>query len=189
MLFRQHDWDGLRDGSITVAFRRWKRPTVKAGGSLRSPAGVLSIDAVDRIGLDEISDADVRRSGHPDRASVIAALPAVGDLYRIRFHHAGEDPRPALRADADLTDADIAEIDRALGRLPWAMGVLEKIRDFPATVSTELAGALGVPRAPFKARVRRLKELGLTESLEVGYQLSPRGAAYLDTALGRGPEP
>jgi hypothetical protein len=27
--------------------------------------------------------------------------------------------------------------------------------------------------------VRKLKELGLTESLPVGYRLSPRGEAYL----------
>ena len=32
----------------------------------------------------------------------------------------------------------------------------------------------------FKRRVRQLKELGLTESLEVGYRLSPRGRAVLD---------
>ena len=30
----------------------------------------------------------------------------------------------------------------------------------------------------FKRDVRKLKELGLTESLPVGYRLSPRGRAY-----------
>ena len=49
-------------------------------------------------------------------------------------------------------------------------------------VSTELAAAAGQERAYFKLRVRRLKALGLTESLEVGYRLSPRGAAYLARA-------
>lgn len=38
---------------------------------------------------------------------------------------------------------------------------------------------LGQERTPFKRRVRRLKELGLTESLRVGYRLSPRALAYL----------
>jgi ribosomal protein S19E (S16A) len=33
---------------------------------------------------------------------------------------------------------------------------------------------------PFKLRVRRLKELGLTESLPKGYRVSPRGRAFLD---------
>ena len=45
--------------------------------------------------------------------------------------------------------------------------------------AADLAPELGLERLPFKARVRRLKELGLTESLERGYRLSPRGAAYL----------
>jgi hypothetical protein len=35
----------------------------------------------------------------------------------------------------------------------------------------------------FKADVRKLKELGLTESLEVGYRLSPRGRAVLGFIL------
>ena len=31
----------------------------------------------------------------------------------------------------------------------------------------------------FKRDVRKLKELGLTESLEIGYRLSPRGVAFM----------
>jgi hypothetical protein len=38
--------------------------------------------------------------------------------------------------------------------------------------------------APFKRRVRQLKELGLTESLEVGYRLSPRGRTVLARLVG-----
>ena len=38
---------------------------------------------------------------------------------------------------------------------------------------------MGLERVVFKRRVRRLKELGLTESLEVGYRLSPRGEVLL----------
>ena len=37
-------------------------------------------------------------------------------------------------------------------------------------------------RPAFKLNVRKLKALGLTESLEVGYRLSPRGAAFLAAA-------
>jgi hypothetical protein len=37
--------------------------------------------------------------------------------------------------------------------------------------------------AEVAARLRRLKELGLTESLPVGYRLSPRGQALLDSGL------
>jgi hypothetical protein len=55
-------------------------------------------------------------------------------------------------------------------------------------VSTDLAVDIGMERDLFKRRVRSLKELGLTTSLLVGYQLSPRGTAYL-AARGSGPRP
>ena len=41
----------------------------------------------------------------------------------------------------------------------------------------------------FKRDVRRLKELGLTESLEVGYRLSPRGRALLARLGPAAPSP
>jgi predicted transcriptional regulator len=56
--------------------------------------------------------------------------------------------------------------------------VLGLIAERPATRAPDLAASLGRETAPFKADVRKLKELGLTESLEVGYRLSPRGRAY-----------
>jgi len=37
----------------------------------------------------------------------------------------------------------------------------------------------GRPTQPFKTDVRKLKNLGLTISLPVGYRLSPRGEAYV----------
>ncbi len=174
-MFPARFWPGLADGSITLAFRRQKRATVKTGGTLRSPAGVLFIDAVDAIEESDITDADARAAGHVDRADVIASLRPQGTLYRVRFHLHGDDPRVALRADT----SDLATVDAKLARLPWAIPVLELIREHPAVVSTELAPRVGMERLPFKQKVRRLKELGLTESLDVGYRLSPRGAAYL----------
>ena len=68
-------------------------------------------------------------------------------------------------------------MDRAADR-PWTRQALRADRRPPGVVSTELAAAAGQERAYFKLRVRRLKALGLTESLEIGYRLSPRGAAY-----------
>jgi hypothetical protein len=62
--------------------------------------------------------------------------------------------------------------------------VLELIRDHPATRAADLAASLGRDTRPFKTDVRKLKELGLTESLEVGYRLSPRGRALLEGLYG-----
>ena len=43
----------------------------------------------------------------------------------------------------------------------------------------ELADRSGYEKEWLKLNVRKLKNLGLTESLHPGYRLSPRGAAYL----------
>jgi Mn-dependent DtxR family transcriptional regulator len=56
---------------------------------------------------------------------------------------------------------------------------LELIDRNPAVVSTVLAAEMGVERPVFKLNIRKLKESGLTESLEVGYRLSPRGKRLL----------
>jgi hypothetical protein len=179
MLFSARFWPGLENGTITVAFRRQRRATVKAGGTLRSPGGVLAIDEVVVIEEADITDTDARSAGHADRAEVIASLRPEGTLLRIRFHRVGEDPRRDRRLESDLTDDVLGELRTKLTKLGWALPVLRLIRDHPAVVSTELARQVGMERLPFKQKVRRLKELGLTESLETGYRLAPRGEAVL----------
>jgi biotin operon repressor len=63
--------------------------------------------------------------------------------------------------------------------------VLAQIAERPGVVSTLLAETLDWDRADFKLHVRRLKALGLTISLDVGYRISPRGQAYLASSAGR----
>jgi hypothetical protein len=191
MLFEQRWWPLLADGTVTVAFRRWRRPTVKAGGRLTTPAGVLAIDGLEAIGEDEITDRDARRAGYESAAEVRAALARRpdGQLYRIEFRLAGADPRRELREQAELSAADVGELTRRRGRLdaasthgPWTSAVLELIAARPGVRAGDLAASLGRERLAFKADVRKLKALGLTESLDIGYRLSPRGRAWLDHA-------
>jgi hypothetical protein len=192
VLFRQQFWAGLADGSVTLAFRRWKRPTVKAGGRLTTPAGVLAIDEVEVIDEVDITEVDARRSGFVDRAALLDELAGrEGELYRIAFHRAGDDPRVALREQAALTEDDSAELARRLARLdgasthgPWTDAVLRLIAERPAVRAGDLAESLGRERLAFKADVRKLKALGLTESLGVGYRLSPRGKVWLESTGG-----
>ena len=191
MLFPKALWPGLASGDVTVAFRSWKRPTVKAGGTLITPSGQLAIDAVEVVDPAAITDDDARAAGNAD-AEAQRALLRAGDaqdgrqVYRIAFHLLGDDPRLALRQAADLDHDERTTIRAKLGgydrRSPtgaWTTATLEVIRDHPAVVSTELAERLGAERPAFKLNVRKLKALGLTESLDVGYRLSPRGEAYL----------
>jgi hypothetical protein len=98
----------------------------------------------------------------------------------------GTDPRTALADDAELDTAAVAALDQRLARLdrasshgPWTVATLRLIRDRPAVRAGDLAASVGREMLPFKVDVRKLKNLGLTTSLRVGYELSPRGTAYL----------
>jgi hypothetical protein len=193
VLIPQRSVPGIVEGATTLAFRRWKRPQVLAGRVYRTAAGRLHVDDVTE--LDEagtsVSEADAHAAGHASAGGLLAELPPAGPglhLYRIAVHRLDEpDPRSTLAADDDLDDATVAELDQRLARLdaarpalgPWTRATLEVIADHPARRAGDLAGMVGREREPFKLDVRKLKALGLTESLEVGYRLSPRGRRYL----------
>jgi hypothetical protein len=197
MLFEQRLRDGLHDGSITMAFRRWQRVQVVAGHQYRTGSDMVAVDAIDLIQPGDISPQDALAAGYRDVADLIGDMR--GDpglpLYRIRFRRLdGPDPRSALAASAELTDADVAAISARLARMDatskhgrWTGTFLTLIRDRPATSSVLLAESCGWDRPEFKLHVRRLKALGLTISLDVGYRLSARGQAYL--AAGGAPVP
>lgn len=188
MLINEDDFEAIVSGRVDTAFRRWIRPTVKAGGTLTTAAGVLAIDAVDVVALNAVSAEDLKRAGFDGRDSLDMMLgDRKGTLYRIRLRYVGEDPRVALRESAAFTDADVDAMGQTLGRMdgstPWVQRTLQLIGEQPGQSAQELAAILGVEKLKFKSNVRRLKALGLTESLDVGYRLSPRGQAWLDKAI------
>jgi len=179
---------GVADGSVTLAFRRWRKQDVKPGQTFRTGAGVVRVGAVTVVDPVAISDDEASRAGHPDADAVRRALAgdAAWPTYRVELSWAGADPRVALREDADLGPDDVAAIDLRLERLdrasshgPWTMQTLDLIRRRPHTRAPDLAAEVGRERDPFKIDVRKLKNLGLTISHAVGYELSPRGHAYL----------
>ena len=179
---------GVADGSVTLAFRRWRAPDVRAGSEFRTVAGVVRVDGVEVVDAEAITDEDARAAGWADADRLRRQLDKAdaATTYRIRLSWAGPDPRVALREDVDLSDADVAAIDARLERLdrasshgPWTMATLDVIRRRPHTRAPDLAAELGRERDPFKIDVRKLKNLGLTRSFDVGYEVSPRGLAYL----------
>lgn len=189
MLFPKRYWAGMADGTVTLAFRRWPTPRVRVGGRQITPAGVVAFDAVERVEPADIGDADARRAGYATVDELRHELAGYGDhpVYRIEFQLDGADPRVALREKADLSDAEWADITGRLARLdrasphgPWTTTVLRLLDEHPATRAVDLATSIGRDRASFKLDVRKLKAMGLTESLNVGYRLSPRGRAALD---------
>lgn len=64
MLIRQEFLKGIQAGTVTLAFRRWHRPTVKAGGTLRTAVGVLGIDAVEPVNEQQVTEKDARLAGY-----------------------------------------------------------------------------------------------------------------------------
>jgi hypothetical protein len=184
MLLNRATLDGIAGGRITLVFRRWRRPTVRGGGSLRTAIGVLAIRSVDRIAPGDISESDARRAGAASRAALLSELNGrEGDLYRIAVRVAGADPRIALRRKHKIDDEAFAALRERVGRLEakgaWVLRVLKLIAGKPGVSAAALAAGLDREKLAFKADVRKLKELGLTESLETGYRLSPRGRAAL----------
>ena len=189
MLLDNPTLEGIVAGRIRVVFRTWRRPTVKAGGTLKTRMGVLDIEAVEPIEPSEVTARDLRQAGLRDRAEVSNGMRGrVGRLYRIRVRYAGEDPRIALRAkrlgatECDAVARRLQRMDDASAAGPWTRRYLELIDERPAQRAPELAAMVGLETKPFKQRIRRLKALGLTESLKVGYRISPRGRSYLERA-------
>ncbi|WP_166351608.1 hypothetical protein [Phytoactinopolyspora limicola] len=191
MLFAKRFWAGIADGSVTVTFRRWKRAQVVAGRSYRTPGGIIDVVAVDVVDPRLIGAADARAAGYENTSALISDLRDGADrlTYRIEFRRSsGPDPRAELAAAADLSNTDVTEISQRLDRLDrasrhgaWTRPTLRLIEQHPARRAADLAEMVGRERAEFKIDVRKLKNLGLTESLDVGYRLSPRGSAYLRT--------
>jgi len=179
MLFRDDILHGIAEGRVTLAFRRWRRAPPADGSTLRTPVGVLRLDRVTIVEEEDISPDDVRRTGL-SVDDLRASISGEGTLLRIELHLAGADPRIALRegvpgtAEIETIAARLAAIDKA-SAAPWTKRYLLLIGEAPGIVSHRLAPQVSTDLPRFKRRVRQLKELGLTESLEVGYRLSPRG--------------
>lgn len=188
MLIKLEILEAIKAGEIDLQFRRWKRATVKPGGTLKTRVGVMQIGEITPLTRDQVELADVRRAGFADLDDFNRWLDTMkpGDLCMIEISYLGEDPRVTLRDNPELSAEELKGVNTKLDGMDarskdgaWTSSYLKKIADNPARLAEELASELGMEKQPFKARVRKLKELGLTESLEVGYRLSPRGQTVL----------
>jgi hypothetical protein len=186
MLLGHDTLSAIEAARIGAVYRRWDLARVKAGSHLRTTIGVVevvSVEVVDPMGL---TQDDAIEGGFDSASDLVASAGSRGDtLYRIRLRHLGPDPRVALRAT--LPDASgLIEIDRRLQHLdssskhgPWTRVTLALIAENSGVRAEDLAVSVGREKMFFKLDVRKLKEMGLTESLITGYRLSPRGQAVL----------
>jgi hypothetical protein len=204
MLLTNRVRDGVFSGQFDLAFRRWQKPTVKSGGRLRTALGEIEIVAVVIVDPGDISDEDAKRAGYlcaddvrsdlfRERTGSVRGRTAKPTsesvIYRIEMAAGGADPRVALRSASKLPAEELEAVLARLAKMDapnqpsarrdWTRDTLELIEQWPARRAPELAEIMGLDTVVFKASVRRLKELGLTESLTVGYRLSPRGTTVL----------
>lgn len=187
MLLKNAELDAIKAGDMSLVFRRWRKPSAKTGGSLKTKIGVLSIVDVKKIERSKITPRDAAKAGFASAAELLNMLDAHdGDFYRIEVRFAGPDPRIALRENDRISSTEMAQIRTRLARLdaasregPWTKQFLQLIARHPNVAAVTLAKKAGHERAWFKLNVRKLKNLGLTISHSPGYELSPRGKAVL----------
>ncbi|WP_118976115.1 ASCH domain-containing protein [Taibaiella koreensis] len=189
MLFKQKHLEGIKAGTITLAFRNWVKPAVNAGSLVHTAVGQVAITSVETMASQQLSEADARQAGFDDLEALRATLDQYGKgkLYRIGVRYQGEDPRIALREQTGLDTTaydDIAErlerLDRYSKEGDWTQTVLEVIRDNPRLRAGDLALKTGKTKEWLKLNIRKLKNLGLTISHETGYELSPLGKELLE---------
>lgn len=190
MLIKHQVLERIADGTVTLAFRRWKRPTVKTGGQLRTAIGILGIDTVTVVDIDEVTAEDAQKAGYSSRSELVKALDknGGGETYRIELHFVGQDPRKRLREQVNLSDDELAEVRKKLIQLDlksqdssWTRTVLHLIKEHPGVRAKELAALAHLNTQVLKVKVRKLKEMGLTKSIaRGGYELSPRGCEILN---------
>lgn len=181
---------GILAGRITVSFRNWKRPHAAVGSVYRlRPSGAVRVTDVRTVSLSGIEPGDLRRSGFDSVAAVaeFLRLPHSATVTRVEFELTEEPaakPPPELGAGAVVTRLQATDRRSAA---PWTAQVLALIRAHPATRAGDLAPRMGWETPTFKTNVRKLKVLGLTQSLETGYRLTELGeqvAASLIDGLG-----
>ena len=195
LLFKKRFHAGLVDGSVTRTFRLWDKPHVKVGGRYRvHPIGVVEVDAVARVGLGTLTDVDATQGGFVSRAELLEYMAPVAKtpltdatvVFDVTLRHAGDGDRVSLALEAELSKDDVLGLHTKLtkwdGRKPWTMTTLKLIKRRPRIAASKLAASLGRETLPFKADVVKLKKLGLTQSFEVGYEVSPRGLAFMKAA-------
>lgn len=187
MLFKQSELEGIRKGSVTLAYRKWTKPSAKEQSLIHTGIGQVRIESVEKCTLTKITEADARKAGYSSREALLQALRTrEGTLYKITLSYFGADPRLALREksgisahDFDLLKKKLESLDRHSKTGPWTISVLHAIQKNPGLRATDLAKKTGKEKDWLKPNIRKLKNLGLTISHEVGYSLSPRGAQLL----------
>jgi hypothetical protein len=188
MLFQRRFHERIAKGEIGCTVRIWQRPHVKVGGRYALGRGAIVVDKIHETRLDDITPALARRCGFESLVDLMkVAKHGPGErVFVIDFHYdsnAGARPVPSTGPVSAEELAALVQrleaMDRRSRNGPWTLATLRAIEARPGVLAARLATSLSRPRAEFKRDVRKLKVLGLTLSLEIGYRLTPRGEAFI----------
>lgn len=188
MIFKLSHLEGIKAGKITLAFRKWKKSTVRKGSRIKTEAGVVEISDISEISITDITNSDAVNAGFESLESLLKTIDAIseGTVYKIKVRYYSEDPRIALREHTDITERDFELLKVKLERLDnyskegnWTLITLKAIRDNPKLRAADLAVKLNKEKDDLKLNIRKLKNLGLTISHETGYTISPLGELVL----------
>jgi len=182
--FTTRNSDEIRAGRVTVSFRNWKRPHAKVGGVYRlRPTGAVKVTGLASARLADVTADDAARAGFQSADALVAFLGLSGSALVTRVEFALTDDVP--KTTPSLAPEEVLKRLNATDRrsaAPWTGRVLALIEAHPATRAGDLAPVMGWDTPKFKSNVRRLKALGLTQSLEVGYRLTELGARVVEGA-------
>lgn len=189
MILKLATLNGIKAGTISQQFRKWKKPSVKKGSKIKTELGVVEITNMSEELPENISDSDAVRAGYLNRDELLATLNSIntGILYRIGVRYYSEDPRIALRENANVSEENLATLKLKLDRLDshskqgsWTLKVLLLIKDNPKVRAADLAKKMNHEKNALKINIRKLKNLGLTISHDVGYTISPLGERLIE---------
>lgn len=187
MLFKKIHLIGIKSGEVTLAFRKWQKVSVKSGSLLHTSIGLVEIRDIQVVDEDDISEQDALHAGFSDKNQLLKSFfhSSNGTIFKISVRYHSEDPRIELREQTGLTVQQFAVLQRKLESLdhhsnkgPWTNKVLSTIRDNPSLHAAGIAKLTGFEKDWLKINIRKLKNLGLTISHNVGYEVSPLGRAY-----------
>ena len=188
MLFTQKVLEKIKSGEITLSFRRWKQPRVKAGSVVNTALGQIEIQRVTKVKLKDILEKDIKQAGFRNVEEMQQSFyhKDEGDIYRIELAFSGPDPRIELRKTTALSEQELIDIRKKLDRYDkfskegtWTLKILKLIAERPNQKAADLALASGFEKEWLKVNIRKLKNMGLTISHNPGYELSPRGEVVL----------
>lgn len=194
MLFKDIHLQGIKAGKISLAFRRWQKASVRSGTLLHTPVGLIKINDISEVNEAQISETDAINAGFSTKKELLNSLRKNNTctIFKIKVSYYSEDPRIELREQTDLTDAHISTLKLKLERLDkfskqgaWTEKVLLIIRDNPHLKAIEISKQTGFEKEWLKLNIRKLKNLGLTISHTVGYELSPLGRIFIEKLLSK----